>query len=68
LVGTTAYEWTYVNGTGGSTGAVINSPDEQNTQVVFTTPGTYTFSCKWTNMAADPTSKTGTKVTTVAAS
>ena len=46
LVGTTAYEWTYTNSTGGATGAVINSPDEQNTQVVFTTADTYTFSCK----------------------
>ena len=64
LVGTTAYEWT----SSPSTGAVINSPDAQNTQIVFTQPGTYTFSCKWTNMAADPTSKIGTKVTTVDAS
>ena len=64
LVGTTAYEWT----ASPSTGAVINSPNAQNTQVVFTQPGTYTFSCKWTNMAADPTTKTGTKATTVAAS
>ena len=64
LVGTTAYEWT----ASPTTGAVINSPNAQNTQVVFTQPGTYTFSCKWTNMAADPTTKTGTKATTVAAS
>ena len=64
LVGTTAYEWT----SSPSVGAVINSPTSQNTQVVFTQPGTYTFSCKWTNQAADPTSKTGTKVTTVDAS
>ncbi len=68
LVGTTAYQWTYTNGTGASVGAVINSPTAQNTQVVFTQPGTYTFSCKWTNTAASPTSKTGTKVTTVDAS
>ena len=64
LVGTTAYEWT----SSPSVGAVINSPNAQNTQVVFTQPGTYTFSCKWTNQAADPTSQTGTKVTTVDAS
>ena len=64
LVGTTAYQWSVSP----TTGAVINSPKAQNTQVVFTQPGTYTFSCKWTNMAADPTSKTGTKATTVAAS
>ena len=68
MVGTTAYEWTYTNSTGGSTGAVINTPNAQNTQVVFTTPDTYTFSCKWTNLDADPTTKTGTKVSTVAAS
>ena len=64
LVGTTAYEWT----SSPSTGAVINNPTSQNTQVVFTQPGTYTFSCKWTNQAADPTSMIGTKVTTVDAS
>ena len=64
LVGTTAYEWT----SSPSVGAVINSPTSQNTQVVFTQPGTYTFSCKWTNQAADPTSMIGTKVTTVDAS
>ena len=64
LVGTTAYQWTVSP----TTGAVINSPTEQNTQVVFTQPGTYTFSCKWTNQDADPTTKTGTKATTVAAS
>ena len=64
LVGTTAYEWT----SSPSVGAVINSPTSQNTQVVFTQPGTYTFSCKWTNTAAEPTTKTGTKVTTVDAS
>ena len=64
LVGTTAYEWT----SSPSVGAVINSPNAQNTQVVFTQPGTYTFSCKWTNQAADPTSVIGTKVTTVDAS
>ena len=64
LVGTTAYEWT----SSPSVGAVINSPTSQNTQVVFTQPGTYTFSCKWTNQAADPTSVIGTKVTTVDAS
>ena len=64
LVGTTAYEWT----SSPSVGAVINSPTSQNTQVVFTQPGTYTFSCKWTNQAADPTSTIGTKVTTVDAS
>ena len=64
LVGTTAYEWT----SSPSVGAVINSPNAQNTQVVFTQPGTYTFSCKWTNQAADPTSMIGTKVTTVDAS
>ena len=40
LVGTTAYEWT----SSPSVGAVINSPTSQNTQVVFTQPGTYTFS------------------------
>jgi hypothetical protein len=66
LVGTTAYQWSYANGAGEVTGAVISTPDAQNTQVVFTRPGTYTLSCKWTNTAADPTSKTGTKVTTVA--
>ena len=68
LVGTTAYAWTVANASGTSAGAVINSPTGQNTQVVFTTPGTYTFSCTWTNQDASPTSKVGTKVTTVAAS
>ena len=64
LVGTTAYLWTVSP----TTGAVINSSDAQNTQVVFTQPGTYTFTCQWTNQDADPTTKSGTKVTTVASS
>ncbi len=64
LVGNTSYQWSSTP----STGAVINSPNAQNTQVVFTQPGTYTFTCQWTNTAASPTSKTGTKVTTVDAS
>ena len=68
LVGNTAYLWTVDNGSGVSTGAVINDVNKQNTQVVFTAPGTYTFSCTWTNLDASPTSKTGTKVTTVASS
>ena len=68
LVGTTAYQWTVDNGSGASAGAVINDPDKQNTQVVFTAPGTYTFSCTWTNLEASPTTKVGTKATTVASS
>jgi len=64
LVGTTAYQWTVSP----TTGAVINSPTEQNTQVVFTQAGSYTFSCTWTNQDASPTTKVGTKATTVAAS
>ena len=64
LVGTTAYQWT----ASPSAGAVINSPTAQNTQVVFTQPGTYTFTCQWTNQDAEPTTKSGTKSTTVAAS
>ena len=68
LAGNTAYQWTVDNGSGASTGAVISDPDKQNTQVVFTASGTYTFSCTWTNLDASPTSKVGTKVTTVASS
>ena len=68
LVGTTAYQWSYTNSLGAATGAVIASPTAQNTSVTFVNPDTYTFSCKWTNQTADPTTKTGTKVTTVAAS
>ncbi len=64
LVGNTSYQWSSTP----STGAVINSPNAQNTQVVFTQPGSYTFTCQWTNQAANPTTKSGTKVTTVDAS
>jgi hypothetical protein len=68
LAGNTTYQWTVDNGKSGTTGATINSPNAQNTQVVFTAAGLYTLTCTWTNQDASPTSKVGSKETTVLAS